>query len=84
LESDLANAATIQAMALEAAYKDPSKIIGPDGNYHKALGTWLKFANVKKSALLALKKFQVKEPQGDDNKGLAEMVLEVSEEDVLP
>jgi hypothetical protein len=84
LESDIANSATIQAMALEVAYRDPSKIINADGSYHKALGTWLKFANVKKSALLALKKFQMKEPQEDDNKGLAEMVLEVSEEDVLP
>ena len=84
LESDVSTSATIQQMALEAAFKDPSKIINTDGSYHKALGTWLKFGNLKKSALLALKKFQVEEPQKDDNKGLAEMVLEVSEDDVSP
>ena len=84
LEADVAMAAVIQKMAYEQAFKDPSKAIGPDGKPHYALNTYAKYANLKKSALLALRKFQPKEPQRDDNKGLAEMVLEVSEEDVLP
>jgi hypothetical protein len=84
LESDVAHAAVIQKMALEQAFKDPSKAIRPDGKPHYALNSFAKFANLKKSALLALRKFQLKEPQKDDNKGLAEMVLEVSEENVSP
>jgi hypothetical protein len=84
LEADVAMAAVIQKMAYEQALKDPSKAIRPDGKPCYALNSWAKFANLKKSALLALRKFQLKEPQKDDNKGLAEMVLEVSEEDVLP
>ena len=82
LEADVAMAAVIQKMAYEQALKDPSKAIRPDGKPCYALNSWAKFANLKKSALLALRKFQLKEPQKDDNKGLAEMVLEVSEEDV--
>ncbi len=84
LESDVAHAAVIQKMALEQAFKDPSKAIGPDGKPHYSLNTYAKYANLKKSALLALRKFQLKEPHKDDNKGLAEMVLEVSEEDMSP
>ena len=84
LENDVAIAAIIQKMAYEQALKDPSKAIRPDGKPHYALNTWHKFGNFKKSALLALRKFQLKEPQKDDNKGLAEMVLEVSEEGVSP
>ena len=84
LEADVAHAAVIQKMALEQAFKDPGKAIGPDGKPHYALNTYAKYANLKKSALLALRKFQLIEPQKDDNKGLADMVLEVSQEAELP
>ena len=82
LEADVAHAAVIQKMALEQAFKDPSKAIGPDGKAHYALNTFAKYANLKKSALLALRKFQPKEQHKDANAGLAEMVLEVSGEEV--
>jgi hypothetical protein len=82
LEADVAHAAVIQKMALEQAFKDPGKAIGPDGKPHYALNTFAKYANLKKSALLALIKFQPKDQQQDDAKGLAEMVLEVSAEEV--
>jgi hypothetical protein len=84
LEHDVAIAAVIQKMAHEQAMKDPNKAIRPDGKPCYALNSWAKFGNIKKGALLALRKFQPKEQQQDDNKGLAEMVLEVSEEDVSP
>jgi hypothetical protein len=82
LEHDVAIAAVIQKMAHEQAMKDPNKAIRPDGKPCYALNSWAKFGNIKKSALLALRKFQSKEPQNDDNKDLAEMVLEVSGEEV--
>jgi hypothetical protein len=82
LEADVAHAAVIQKMALEQAFKDPSKAIGPDGKPHYALNTFAKYANLKKSALLALRKFQPKDQQQDDDQGLAEIVLEVSGEEV--
>ena len=86
LEADVAHAAVIQKMALEQAFKDPNKAIGPDGKPHYALNTFARYANLKKSALLALRKFQVKESHKNDDIGLAGMVLQVSEDedDVSP
>ena len=85
LEADVAHAAVIQKMALEQAFKDPSKAIGPNGKPHYALNTYAKYANLKKSALLALKKFQPKEQRKDEEENLATILLSVSEEDnVLP
>jgi hypothetical protein len=82
LEDDAAKAAAICKMAYEQALKDPNKAIRPDGKPCYALNSWAKFANLKKSALLALKKFEPKEQQQDDDQGLAEIVLEVSGEEV--
>jgi hypothetical protein len=80
LLSDAANASVIMAEALAVAYKDISKLINDDGSYHKALGTWLKFSGVKRSSLLALKKFRAeKEPESKEPE-LGSLILSVSEE----
>jgi hypothetical protein len=80
LEDDVATAQTIQAMCLSVAYKNPSKIINPDGSYHKALGSWLKFAGVKRAALSALKKFRAEKEPEPKEQALGDLILEVSSE----
>jgi hypothetical protein len=77
LEEDVAAAAVIQRACTRAVFKDPDKIIDEGGRPAQALYSWMKFAGVKRSALLALKKFQTKahEPEAED---LADLVLEVS------
>jgi hypothetical protein len=84
LLSDAANASVIQAEALAVAYKDLSKLIKDDGSYHKALGTWLKFSGVKRSSLLALKKFRAEEEPEPEKQGLGSLILEVTSESEGP
>jgi len=84
LEEDIATAQTIQAMCLAVAYKDPSKIVNPDGTYHKALGSFLKFAGVKRSSLLALKKFRAEKEPEPKEQGLGDLILEISSESERP
>ena len=77
---DVAHAAVIQKMAIEQGLKDPSKAIRKDGKPDYSLNTWAKFGGIKKSALLALRKFQQPVPSEAEERSLADVVLEVSEE----
>ena len=80
LEDDIATAQTIQAMCLAVADKDSGKLVKPDGSYHKALGSWLKFAGVKRASLAALKKFQQAEPKEPKEKGLGDLIIECADD----
>jgi hypothetical protein len=80
LEDDVANAAVIQQMALAEAFKDPDKIINSDGTYHKSLGSYLKFAQLKRVSLQALKKFKQIEPEESKEEDLASMIIDLSNE----
>ena len=79
LEDDVAVAAVIQRMALEQATAE-KWILDKNGRPHYALNSWMKFAGIKKSALLALKKFQQSESAKSEEPTLADVVLEVSED----
>ena len=84
LESDVAHAALIQQLCMKKAFADPDKAIRENGKLCMALSSWKKFAVLKKSALLALKKFQPNPEPEDKRTDLGSMVLEVSETDTEP
>ena len=79
LESDAAISAVIQQMALEQAFADPTKIIGPDGKDSYHLGTWRKYSGIQKIGTLGFKEIQTKAGAGGKEETLADMVLSVDE-----
>jgi len=78
LESDVAISAVVQQMALEQAFSNPAKIISAEGKDSYHLGTWRKYAAVKKSAILALRKFRPIQQSELKDKTLADVIIETS------
>lgn len=81
LEHDASTAAVVQSIALKQAFSNPNEIIAADGKPHFALNTWSKYAQLKRSSLLALKKFEEVEAKDDKPKNLADIIIETSEFD---
>ena len=82
LEHDASTAAVVQALALKQAFKDPNQVINTEGKAHFALNTWSKYAQLKRSSLLALKKFQQAEPKEEPPRNLGDLILETSDTEI--
>ena len=66
-------------MALARAFSDPDNLVDDKGRASYAVGCWRKYANQKKSILVALKKFQARPEPEDSEKNLGDLILEVSD-----
>jgi len=79
LEDDCAVCCIIQKLALARAFSDPDNLVDDQGRASYAVGCWRKYANQKKSILVALKKFQARPEPEDSQRDLADLILEVSD-----
>ena len=84
LEHDASTAAVVQSIALKHAFSDLNNVVKPDGKACQSLGTWSKFAAIKRTSLLALKKFEQIEAEEERPKTLADIVIDADTEPSQP